>query len=174
MHVVDGERTARMADSMSASGISNFSVLEQRMDHIERGFVDIRDDIKSLRNEIMSYHKPQWQTWGIMAGLFMSMAVGAYTLAVIPIRDDIFDVKSSIKNMVPREEHMTKWAMYDKDVLEIKADIALLKADVGHKLDRVDVEQLRADLKAKIDELDDHIEAAKREEAQAANAARRR
>ena len=59
--------------------------------------------------------------------------------------------------MVPREEHMTKWAMYDRDILKIQADVALLQADVGHKLDRVDVEQLRADLKAKIDELNAHL-----------------
>ena len=65
----------RRADTLSASGMSNFNVLEQRMEHVEIAFGDVREDIKGLRAEIMAFHKPQWQTWGIMAGLFMSMAV---------------------------------------------------------------------------------------------------
>lgn len=139
------------------NGLSKFGVLEEKVRSVERSIEEIKADFGSIEIQIHNLHKDVLDSrapnWGVISGWVVVMFL-AWGLVISPIQDNIKEIKTSLREMVPRETHLEKWAEADKQMLEIKSKLLLLETT---KLSKDEMLERLANVNAKIDELNARI-----------------
>jgi uncharacterized coiled-coil DUF342 family protein len=137
------------------------AVLREKILHLSEDIKEIKMDhrevskkIDDLQNIILQSGKPNWVGLAIIFGVLITIMVGMSNLAFDPIRSDITLIKETLKTIVPREEHMNKWAEYDKEIIRLQDSIKSLDSS---KMGREELEELKATINARIEELNSRL-----------------
>ena len=97
--------------SKNGDGLSNFAALRERVNNIDRRLAELVRSIERLNNTIQEAGKTKWATITGFAGVTLTALAGMWLLVVIPIKDDIKDIKSlsfSKDNEAGRESYVDK------------------------------------------------------------------
>ena len=159
------------------AGVSRFGALEQKVISLDQSIIEIKtnflkihdesvkeikEDFKSLELQLSELHKavaasriPNYAVMAAVGTVLLAAITGIGNMALDPMRQNIFEIKETMKTIVPRETHLFKWAEYDKQILEIQAELKLLDTT---KLKASDMVDRLADLKSKIDDLNGRLE----------------
>jgi prefoldin subunit 5 len=136
-------------------------VLKEKMMYIDEDIKEIKlnhreisKKIDDLQFMVLQNGKTNWVGISTIGGVILAVIIGLSNLVFSPIQSDINTIKETVKTMVPREEHMAKWAAYDKEIIHLQDDIKALDAS---KMSRQEVEELKAALNARIAELNSRL-----------------
>lgn len=107
----------RADDKNGDSGQSNFGALQERVLNIDKRLGDIVDRFDKLTDAIHEVGKTKWTTLTGFALVAFTVLGGLWLLVVIPIKDDIKDLRTGT---VSKDSDVGRSAYVDKEMLRLE------------------------------------------------------
>lgn len=110
-------------DNGGGHGMTNFGVLSVRVDIIDKRLGELIAGLEKLNATLHEASKPQWVVWTGFMTVLCIMLGALWALIIIPIKDDIRDLKTA---SMTKEMGDEKLGQLGKQIAELQGNIKTL------------------------------------------------
>ena len=119
-HSSERERPDDLASGENGAGRSNFGALKERVNNIDRRLGELVFSLEKVSFTIQEAGKTKWTTITGLASVVFAALAGIWLLVIIPIKDDIKDIRSVA---VTRDNEHGRESYVDKELLRFEAEL---------------------------------------------------